>query len=414
MASEGQAKIQRLWDAAAVSGACSCLRLDAKANRPVPSAPYVPRTSNILLLDRDDATATVWMPDTLTGTRLVSLQGVLDTSPRAQTVTEAIPSRRRLHCVMQPASSGGDCLNGDMKLVADDIGNVYSLMAKASTTEASPLKRLRTECEATVSSHAGWNLVVGAQDHLPDRGCLPAYGSGGGWVGLHGIGRSLVCTREHFLDSRVVDAERGAVVKSIRHMHAPMGVTSTESMSGNSFVCAEGPLLNLYDMRTSATTNAASHRCTLPSASFSHVVALGAQRPHEIATCQTDRSIILWDVRNWTRVATVPAVLKYATASLASLEGGSSLLCAGVDSEVRIVSTIPVVAPSAGKHSNNPSDVEAKAEQATDAPPSSFRNRINETEHCESTWHGTWSSFGKLAVGMAITGEVYKASVARE
>jgi WD40 repeat protein len=391
-------RVRRLWDADTLGASSPLLSLTSSAHalatpQPPPTAPYVPRTSAILhaAVDSESSVVSVWMPDKCSGRQLVRVSsGVAGAAPSVTSSTSAIPSSRRIHSVAMSTSG--------VALVSDDIGNVFQLDA----SNESAAKRHRTE-GSTPSPHAlQWNVALRASAHAPQRGCLPAYGTGGGWVGLISLTPSLaVCSREHFLDSRIFDSETSAIVKSIQHMHGPTALTTVPALGVNTVVFAEGPLLASYDVRL-PSAKSATNRSSLPvSAAFSHVVDLGPQRPHEIATCSSDRSVIIWDVRNWTRVTTLSAVLKYSTMSAAPIAGGAFLVCSGVDSEVRVCSTAPI----SGKSHQQPVDPES-------APVvSSFRNRVNETEHCESTWHGAWTSdvTGSVAVGMAITGEVYVA-----
>lgn len=405
--SHGQQRVQRLWDAAAIS-ACDSpfLRIAAGGSKQPqpPTAPFVPRTSNILQLDKtEDDSIRAWMPDKVAGTRMLCVVsgpslggGGSPVGPKVVMSTQRIPSDRRIHSVISSS-----CTRATI-MAADDLGNVYSLSRPTASPTGEPsLKRLRSE------EGDGWRTVISASDQMPQRGCLPVYGMPGGWVGLHhgAGGPTMCCTREHFMDTRVFDVEVGSIVKSIYHMSAPTSTASVVGLNQNAFLCAEGPLLACYDVRTPAVRSAV-HRVTLPSGFFSHVVALGEERSNEVATCSSDRSVIIWDVRNWTRVTTLPAVLKHATMSSTPLSGGRFLVCSGVDSEVRVCTTTPSsTVPT--KHATN---AHSSSEECG-ASVSSFRNRINDTEHCESTWHGAWCSLGNTAVGMAITGEFYYAQM---
>ncbi|CUG92914.1 Hypothetical protein, putative [Bodo saltans] len=408
-------RVQRLWNAEALGSASPSLlaftsspSAATTSSHPPSTAPYVPRTSAILHASVRDSSAVVvdvWMPDKRTGQQLVrvtttgpsSTGGGVTAAPTVTSSTATIPSNRRIHAMTMPIAASG------ITLVADDIGNVFQL----KTEDESIAKRHRTENAASTSTHHAqqWTLSLSASQHAPQRGCLPAYGAAGGWVGLLAQGDSqAICSREHFLDSRIFDTEISAIVKSIQHMHGPTALTAVTALGSNSVVFAEGPLLAAYDSRLPSAKSAVN-RSSLPvAAAFSHVVDLGPQRPHEIATCSSDRSVIIWDVRNWTRVTTLSAVLKYATMSTTPLSGGKFLVCSGVDSEVRVCSTAPIVGKA---QQQQPIDSEATTIPAV----SSFRNRVNETEHCESTWHGSWTSdaTGSVAIGMAITGEVYVA-----
>lgn len=376
------------------------LALPVTETPPHQTAPYVPRTSSILRVVTAGNVTKVWMPDKQTGTRLVCLSSSNEDAAaplRVSSSTPSIPSGRRIHSIM--ATTGNT--SGEAQLASDDLGNVYVLGAG----EEPDVKRTRVEGAATGSASLQWSLTLGARDHLPQRGCLPAYGTPSGWVGLRSFGALMGCSREHFLDTRIFDMDRGTIVKTIQHMHGPTASTSVQGLGDNIGVFAEGPLLSAFDVRV-PTARAAINRSSLPiAASFTHVVDLGPQRPHEVATCSSDRSVIIWDVRNWTRAVTLSAVLKHATMSATPLQGGKYLVCSGIDSEVRVCSTTPP--PPAPKQQA----ASATGDTESLPPVSSFRNRISETEHCESTWHGTWASDaeGSTAVGMAITGETYVA-----
>lgn len=312
-------------------------------------------------------------------------------------------------------------------------------------------------------------------------------------------GRPLVCVREGYNDVRVIDTAVNSVVQTYGTTHRPTALYIPSAwdyaadddggagasarfgpLASTALVC-EGTLATLFDVRCpgavmtvaemfeaapdpatstpavaeaggleeatteakrgSNTNNRTTKTAPLVPGRLTSTLGLvtdacATANPYEVAL-SIDRALCVYDLRKFTRLFSSSNVLKYNIASIASTAQGRAVVCAGIDSEVRIIPlyTKPsseeegaVVLSLAG--TNNPAGAvrnhqqaeqraaaAAAAERGEDpdtadvAAVSTFRTRLNTSVSCASTWQGGWVTAvnhrGAAAVGISLDHEVF-------
>jgi len=385
--------------------------------------PFVPKTSQVLRAYRDVETDAmrVLMPDSVHGTSLCVLEEPLDDGATAHArvpslvaaTSTAVPSGQRIHAVsLLPVATGAP-------VVADSSGSVFLWRTfdsdvkdftdcdeevDSGTNKSKKRRRLDESTVATPhSAGATWATVVDAAASVPCRGAYPTFGSMGGWIGMVSSSSHLIVAREHFMDIRHVDIATGAVVQQFRTTHAASGLCSSPLTGGSVILVSEGPLVSLFDLRTSSRV--AAHRQSFPSGRVHNVCSLPSSLDQHIAVCCEDRSVSIWDIRSWGRHVKLYAnVLKHAVMNVAAATlqpssassslSTSSLVCSGMDSEVRVLRFSEADVSSNGTTKKLSSTAKASTSTAThETPPvSTFRSRIDEAVHCDTTWLGGWAA----------------------
>ncbi|CCW64760.1 unnamed protein product [Phytomonas sp. EM1] len=348
--------------------------------------------------------------------------------------------------------------------------------------EGFPLSSLPTTWELVVPSRSVLtSLAYPSDDGVegPSVGALFGVSRGSpGWAGLAWApsGPRLFSAREGFSDLRLVDPVARAVVRTYGTTHGPTGLfvpggsswSSHEAGSGgnsllvDTVLITEGCLATLFDVRcpgvvmsltaqladatqhvrqSQGTTDASNGKNganpKAGSASSPPLVAsrltssagtirdvCGTANSFEVALC-IDRALCVYDFRKFTRLWTSLNVLKYEIGSIASLGGGRAVACAGIDSEVRIVSLYPKHNLASDNTASSCLTLQAKkgkgdnaaniAEECEDedSPKGTFRTRLDTTTACETTWQGGWvtsyNHAGAAAVGVSMTNELFLA-----
>jgi len=315
--------------------------------------------------------------------------------------------------------------------VSDDVGNVFSFR-NANPIDEQPKARRRTE-----GGCGSWSSLTPAASTMPSLIPTDQKKSIGmpGWSALSPLGSSsaaLLSVREFFQDTRVIDTATGSVLRCYSTTHPATGVYAPGVDSGSlasCFLITEGRLCTMYDSRCPSAVltwdeaedmdqwRDVHDRCGDAGScvkgrltSIGGIVrdVCGAANPTEVALCM-DRAVCVYDVRKFARQLTSSNVLKYNIASVASLRRGTAVACAGLDSEVRLVSLeVKKKAPKSTEFPAQPATEEERNENLA----GTFRTRLNSSICCEQTWQGGWVTSqgeGAAAVGVSTTGEVFLA-----
>ncbi|KPA85899.1 hypothetical protein ABB37_00213 [Leptomonas pyrrhocoris] len=316
----------------------------------------------------------------------------------------------------------------------------------------------------------------------------------------------LISVREFYHDVRVIDPVQHAVVRVYSTTHPPTGLLCPPVQAApHCVLVTEGCLATMFDVRcpsavlslgevyaaqeewaaakkaaeaeklqqqheergeSSAASSKGKHTSTGDSAAppppplppplvagrLTSTVGqvrdvCSTANPFEVA-CAVDRALCVYDLRKFNRLFTSSSVLKYVIGSVASVAAGRGIVCAGIDSEVRLVSLYDktndatqeatlslaarAVAQSQKKQRSGTlkktEEVNKAAEKkgngcAASAPPifdvdsmgpgGTFRTRLSTSVSCTSVWQGGWVSTqslsGVAAVGVSVDGEVFLA-----
>jgi hypothetical protein len=156
----------------------------------------------------------------------------------------------------------------------------------------------------------------------------------------------------------------------------------------------------------------------------------GTANPFEVA-CAVDRALCVYDLRKFSRLFTSSSVLKYVIGGVTPVAGGRGIVCAGIDSEVRLVPLYDKTETTASLSlAARAVALAQKTKQRTDTPKKgegrppvldvesmgpggTFRTRLSTSVSCTSVWQGGWVSTqdvaGVAAVGLSVDGELFLA-----